>query len=138
MTRGAPDNHPWQAPVVTQQTEGANLYSVSITTLSGVVAASPTETDIVLEKGFLNRLRVRVPAGHAGLTGVCLFNDSGQIIPKSDPSWFIGDDEVFDYTFDVDVPLWSAAYKLQAKTYNLDDSFSHTHYLQLYVVGYPS
>ena len=124
--------------MVTRQSVGSNLYSVFITTDPNKTAASPLETDIPLEKGFLNRLRLRIPPGHAGLTGLCLFDDSGQIIPKTYPSWFIGDDEIIDYPFDVDIPNWSGSYKLQIKTYNTDDSFPHTHYAYLYVVGYPA
>ncbi len=138
MTRGAPDHYGWDTPRVFRQSVGSSIYAFSITTDPETVAGSPKETDLTLEKGFLAHARVLIPPGHAGLTGLALFKESGQIIPKTDPSWFIGDDYVYEYPVDIDVDLWSGAYKLQAKTYNTDDTFDHTIYLYLMIVGYPA
>ena len=124
--------------MATQQTAGSSVYAFKITTPPNTAAASPLESYLALEKGFLSQARLRIPGGHAGLTGLALFDDSGQIIPKVTATWFFGDDEIIEYPFDVDVPNWDGSYKLQAKTYNTDDTFPHSHYLYLYVVGYPA
>ncbi len=135
--RGAPDSHAWQAPIVTRQSGDVEPYAFEITTSKNVAKGSPTETTLTLAKGFVNFVRLRIPPGHAGLTGISFFSDTTQLWPLTPGTFFVGDDELIGFGVDIDVPLVSTVYKLVAKTYNTDDTYSHGHHCILGVVRYP-
>lgn len=42
-------------------------------------------------------IRLRIPPGHRGLTGIAFLNSDGQAIPITTGSFLIGDDEVFEF-----------------------------------------
>lgn len=86
----------------------ADLPDVNVEYTAWVEPSCPDNTAIasyrtlsvpVLNMTYLWSWRVRIPPGHAGVTGIALI-DSGQfIIPLSSagPAWIKGDDD--DYTF---------------------------------------
>lgn len=138
MTRGAPDGYQWQSPQAFRQSEGSNLYVFHISTPANTASGAAQTTDVTLEKGFLSQFRLRIPAGHAGLTGLMVHNFTDQVIPKTAATFILGNDEIFHYDFDIDIPDEGGTRKLRIHTYNEDDYYPHIHYLQLYVVGYPA
>lgn len=105
---------------------GANTeYTIVVAPVCplGTPASSPLSTAVPgLDNTFLWTMNVKIPAGHAGYTGIALV-DSGQfILPQTGGTspWLIGDDD--DLTFAYGQAL-GATVSLQY--YNTSTDFPH-------------
>jgi hypothetical protein len=104
------------------------LYLFVVTTPAGTSQAAPLTTDLPLEDSLLKELRIIVPAGHSGLTGVRLLQAHQQIIPWDNNSYIVGNDRVIDVPFDNEMTVSG----LQAVTYNTD-IFDHSHHIEVVI-----
>ncbi|MGH7747346.1 MAG: hypothetical protein ACREQ5_21700 [Candidatus Dormibacteria bacterium] len=78
---------------------------------------------------WLYKIELRIPAGHAGLTGIAVANAGVTIVPWSaNLVWILGDNDYL--TFDVNDEVDTS---LRVMTYN-DDVISHTHHLRFVCV----
>lgn len=94
------------------------------TVAAGVAQATPVSAAWDLGKVILERLRIRLPPGHAGLTGLAILYSGVPIVPSEQPGVFlVGDDEVFE----TDVN-WEISGPLTLSLFNTD-IYSHTFYL---------
>lgn len=108
----------------------ANRIEVfNVTTAAGTSSSSPHETDTSWQPGILVRLEVRIPAGHAGLTGIMFAVAHGQVIPATFGTFITGNDSElgWDLTGQLDSGAWSTF------TYNTD-VFDHTHEVRYFVL----
>ena len=86
-----------------------------------------TQTTVVdLGDVILHSWHVRIPNGHAGLTGVALQLAGVTIVPFDNPTtpYVIGNDS--EYDFDIETEVDSGLVVAQLN----QDFISHTHYLQ--------
>ena len=84
--------------------------------------SAPTTTDVPIETAWLWTVNVRIPPGHAGLTGIAVV-DSGQfILPYGlqEPAWLIGDDDDLFFPYAQEVGS-----NVALVTYNTDTTYDH-------------
>lgn len=114
-----------------KQHPGVKHRRFEITTAANTAIAAPQQTVLALANFVIQRVRVIVPIGHAGLTGIRVEYDGRPLLPWAEGAvhWLVADD--YADTFDVDFPTGHA---LNVFTYNTDDTFAHTHYLGFDVV----
>lgn len=108
----------------------ANRIEVfQVTTPAGTLEASPLETDTSWSPGTLVRIEVRIPDGHAGLTGIAFAVAHGQVIPATFKTFITGNrtELGWDLTGQLDSGAWSTF------TYNTD-IFAHTHEVHYFVL----
>jgi hypothetical protein len=69
---------------------------------------------------------VRIPDGHAGLTGVALLLSGVPLVPFDNPTvpWVVGNDSTFTFPVNTEVDHGLTVLQLQ------NDAVNHTHYLQ--------
>lgn len=93
------------------------------TTAPGTTAAAPLVTTVVTTPVQLLTVELRIPSGHAGLTGWRLAQSGQTIVPWAQPEqWIIGDDQVLHFTVDIEIGSG-----LTVATYNTD-IYPHTFY----------
>lgn len=92
----------------------------------GSVNFSTQSTAIALGDCILHRWIVRIPNGHAGLTGVALTFNGVTIVPFDNATtpYVIGNDDVFEFRLETEVQNGLAVAQLN------EDYINHTHYLQ--------
>lgn len=97
-----------------------------VTTPAGTAKTSPQITAITQQDWYVNRIKIRWPAGHNGLTGIYLAKSGAPIVPLVVQPVFIvaNDDEEW---FEIGDEMQGG---LQAVTYNTG-AFSHGHYLRI-------
>lgn len=97
--------------------------TVTVPALTAI--AAPTSVDPALGDVWLYGVELRIPTGHAGLTGIALTFNGVSLVPwAANVSYIVGDDERLD--FDVNLETSSG---LQVVTYNTD-VLSHSFYLR--------
>jgi hypothetical protein len=95
---------------------------VAPTCVLNTPATAPTTTAAPIETSWLWTVNIRIPPGHAGLTGIALV-DSGQfILPYSvlTPAWLIGDDDDLFFPYGQQVGS-----NVTFLTYNTDETYNH-------------
>lgn len=88
----------------------------------GTTAAAPLITAVPVEHGILEEVRLQIPPGHVGVTGIRFLLSGQQFLPWSNTvSWIIGDDrrDPFEVGVEVDNKLTVATFNLG----NYDHSF---------------
>lgn len=103
----------------------ARLYETAFTVPAGTPIAAPFTQVVVLEDENLDTVRIVVPDGHAGLTGVAIQWSGVNIAPFGIGTWIVANAEVIDFPYDGEV----AQNGLNLAGYNLD-VFPHTFYLR--------
>ncbi len=104
------------------------VYESQFTVPAGTAIAAPASQPVVLEDAHLDTVRVLVPDGHSGLTGLRITWGGTQIMPINPGTWIISNDEIFDWPADEDV----TANGLSLAGYNLD-IYPHTFYLRFQI-----
>lgn len=85
-------------------------------------------TDTGISTVFLWKMEVRIPPGHAGLTGIALV-DSGSFVIPYDPGnevWIIGDDDLLEYPYEKELGS-----NVQLATFN-GGSYNHGWQVRLF------
>lgn len=82
-----------------------------MTCAPGVSAAAPTEVNLDgVNACSIVRVTLRIPAGHAGKTGIALGYGHQAVLPRTAGRFISGDDEVvvYDMSNYADGPQWQA------------------------------
>jgi hypothetical protein len=103
-------------------------YPLTATVVSATPSTAPATFFIPLETADLVDVRIQVPAGHSGLTGIRILQSQQQIVPWGNSSWYIADDD--KETFAINEQVNVNAITVQA--YNTD-IYEHTFYLLFHV-----
>lgn len=98
------------------------LEAVVVTTPAHTPASAPLDTSVRLRRGLLGRIRVRIPSGHVGITGLRLLYADQIVLPFSIDEWVRGNDDLLDF----DLALEVGAQPVVIRTFN-DDAFDHSH-----------
>ncbi len=74
---------------------------VEPTCAHGTAKASYTTTDVAIATVYLWHMEVRIPPGHAGVTGLALVDSGHFILPfdSAGPVWLVGDDDLLQYDY---------------------------------------
>jgi hypothetical protein len=91
-------------------------------------ASSPIATQVGISTAWLWEVNVRIPPGHAGLTGIALVDGGQFVVPYglTMAQWLVGDDD--DLTFPYDEQIGS---KVDLFTYNTDNTNVHAWQVRL-------
>lgn len=101
------------------------VYEVQFTVPASTGVAAPVSQPVVLEDALLQTVRVLVPGGHSGLTGLRITWGGTQLLPINAGTWIISDNEILDWPMNDEV----TANGLSLTGYNTD-IFPHTFYLR--------
>lgn len=87
------------------------------------------EVELPMAPGIVRAVRVIIPPGHAGLTGIALAQAHQVVIPVIGSAWIKGDnrDPRFELENYLDADTWSAF------AYNTDAAYQHSFYLEFEV-----
>jgi len=93
-----------------------------VTCLPSVQPTNPTKSVVLVDGGTIRKIRIVIPAGHAGLTGIALGYGGNAVVPRSTGAYYQGDDRIIELDFTDNVPdvPW------QAFMYNLDTLNAHS------------
>lgn len=101
-------------------------FAYAVTTPAGTPIDAPQTTTLDVEDTILDSVELRIPDGHAGLTGWAIDYAEARILPWSSPdAWVRGDDDLL--TFRVGFNITGS---VNVVTYNLG-VFDHTHIFRL-------
>ncbi len=100
-----------------------SYFSKVITVPKNTTAAVPLVTDYSIQSGIIHRVDIRIPAGHAGLTGIRVLRGLHQIAPVTGEEWFIGDDTLLSYPEHIEIR--ETPFELTIEAYNTDDTYDH-------------
>ena len=105
------------------------IQTYAVTCQPGTTQANAVEQALPMLPGIVRAVRIIIPPGHAGLTGIALAQAHQVIIPATGNVWISGDDRDprFELENYLDADTWSAW------VYNTDAEFSHTWYLEMEV-----
>ena len=109
------------------------IYSKSLTVPAQTPRSSPVKTVCHVTRGLVYKLEIRIPPGHAGLTGIWITHGGFQVWPSTLGEYFVGDDDLISYE-DVYL-LESAPYCFNIYAFNNDDTFPHSFYVRFGVVS---
>ena len=101
------------------------LYETTFTVAAGTALAAPQLAPVALEDASLVSVRIVIPDGHNGLTGLQVRWAGTQVIPFGTGTWITANDEVMDIPWDGEI----TATGLALAGYNTD-VFAHSFYLR--------
>ena len=107
------------------------LFTFSITAPANTPKTSPVKQPLKLRAGYVTKISVLIPPGHAALAHLAIFDGETQIMPWGEEQWLEGDGETV--TWEPDYQLPSEPAKLEARAWNEDDTFPHTFYVRVWV-----
>lgn len=100
------------------------FYVWNITVPKNTTEEDAQETVLDIHPGIICQVDVMFPPGHAGLTGLQIFDSEHQVWPSIPGEYFRGDDATV--TFREWYPITSVPYELNCFTWNTDDTYDHT------------
>ena len=105
------------------------LYKKEIPIPFSTQINSPVEIIFPITAGTITRVGIFIPWGCADLVGIQIYRYTFQITPLTRGEWMKGNDILHSYKthHNIDQEPWS----LIVKGYNLDDTYSHTPYVQI-------
>jgi hypothetical protein len=106
------------------------VRTVQVTTPPNTTAAAPQSTNWTVGNGVVDRVDVVIPPGHQALTGLQIQWGGRQVFPYDGAEFIVGDNDEIT----VALGLYVQAGILVVRTFNLDDTFAHSHLLRAYVV----
>lgn len=100
----------------------------TVTCGAGVVATAPTQVQFPFAGGILRVIRIVIPDGHAGLTGIALGYGGNAVVPFGNAAFYSGNDReiVLDYNDKVPGVQWAAFVcnlDLQSHSWEVDMDF---------------
>ena len=99
------------------------MFDFAITTAANVTKASPTVTELPLDKGVIDRVQIAFPPGPQGLLHVVIYRGSSILWPRNEGEGFAWDD--FTLEFNPFYKLLEEPLGLEARTWNDDDAYEH-------------
>lgn len=109
------------------------LYETTFTVPAGTPAAAPLVSPVVLEDAQLESVRIVIPPGHFGLTGLAVLWGGIQIVPFGQGTSIVANDEIIDYAWDDEI----TANGLALSGFNTD-VFPHSFYLRWVITDLPA
>lgn len=103
----------------------SRLYKLDITVPAKTAQLTPILTQWPLEDCILNSIRIVVPPGHVGLTGIRILQSQQQIIPWGNLSYLVMDNDKYDVQINSEI----GASAISVAAYNTD-IYNHTFYLR--------
>ncbi len=100
------------------------LYAIKFSIEPNTTITNPKKQVFEFISGVLDRVRIRIPSGHFGNTGLQIWYGEKQIIPYNKDAWITGDDEVIEWK--EFIILRDNPTKLTFYGYNLDNEFEHS------------
>lgn len=97
-------------------------------------ADSPYLYTLRLPVGVIKKLWVEFPRGCMGLVGLQIHRAVEQLFPIPSGGWFRSDDAVYDFNFTHYVN--TEPFECEFRTYNLDDTYTHTIHVTLEMTGF--
>ena len=94
--------------------------------------SAPVKLSTLYDDETLSQQVIKVPLGHAYLTGVQIHAAGvGRIVPEkgSNTDWLIDDDRVI--VKNVFVKISPPSFNVEVRAYNTDDTYEHTFYIDL-------
>lgn len=105
------------------------IYSFAISTDANTAKADEKITKLKLTAGIIHQLDIVFPAGCAGLAYIALFHGLHQVWPTNPDEYFHTDGETLSFKEFFQLP--TEPYVIEAKTYNLDDTYNHAIIIRL-------
>ncbi|WP_343576731.1 hypothetical protein [Mycobacterium sp.] len=103
--------------------EPGEVTYVKVVAPSSGVGVSPAAYDLTgtgLGSVWLRAVNIRIPPGHAGMTGIALLDGDQFIVPRGGaPTWIVGDDDDLTFAYDKQVGV-----NTSLATYN-QGTFTH-------------
>jgi len=100
------------------------FYEFAVIVPKNTTEASPLKTDVLLAPGVIRYVEVQFPRGCVGLAHAAIHDELHQVWP-SNPDGDIASDNARIAWRD-DFPITNAENRLILRTWNEDDSYSHT------------
>jgi len=72
-------------------------YNTEVTCPAGTAATSPATASLAIPTYQMDLIRVRIPKGHKGFTGLQIGSLGQQIIPYTSGTWIVGDDDLLEF-----------------------------------------
>lgn len=105
------------------------IIRADLTVPANTAETSAVSSAVTLGQVELDEVRIRIPPGHAGLTGVQVLIGGEAIAPWGQASeWFVGDDEHEIFQIGLGV-----AERVTIRAFNADETYQHTFYLTFVV-----
>lgn len=100
----------------------------NVTCAGGVVATAPVQVQFPFVGGIVRKIRIVIPDGHAGLTGIALGYGGNAVVPFGNGAFYSGNDRevILDYTDNVPGVTWAAFLcnlDLQTHSWEIDMDF---------------
>jgi len=108
------------------------VYTFVFTIPANTSKTFPKRESIVLEPGILNKIIIKIPAGHCALAHMRIFYGVLQIYPKVKDTYFEGEDETLEFTEYFE--LKGTKPKLTFEGYNEDEEYNHSFYIRLSIM----
>lgn len=97
-----------------------------ISTPKNTSSSAPETTAVSLVDSYVNRIKIRWPAGHNGLTGIYVEQAGVPVIPYGAPNFIVATDD--EEWYQVGTEVGSG---LTVVTYNISIMYTHSHYLRI-------
>lgn len=105
------------------------IYNYPIVTPANTAINDLQITPIKLAYGVIHKLDVMFPPGCVGLVGLAIHTALHQVWPTNTGDFFVADGETI--SFRESHALLFEPWELHVKTYNLDDTYSHTVHVRI-------
>ena len=112
------------------------LFTFSIKAETTDTKAKPATKTLKLKAGYITKISVLIPAGHAALAHLAIYDGETQIMPWGEDQWLEGNDETIPW--EPDYELASEPARLEARAWNEDDENPHTFYIRVWVDPEPA
>jgi len=104
-------------------------YFYDVLTPNNTPITSIITTPIKLTSGTIDYMSIFFPFGCAALVGVQIWHFGYQLFPTNRTAYYLGDNALIQFNTIVDVS--EEPYTLYIKSYNLDDLYDHTIYVNV-------
>lgn len=105
------------------------IYHFTISTPANTQEADKNKTVLKLERGIIHQIDIIIPPGHAALANLAINRAIHQVWPSNNQNYFKGDDTTI--SMKEHYPILKEPYQLEAYTWNIDDTYSHSFYIRI-------
>lgn len=105
------------------------FYEFHITTPRNTLESNPQLTELTLDLGVVTFVEMQFPRGCVGLLHAQVYNELHQVWPANPDGDIASEDARLAWTEEYE--LFTPAKRLIVRTWNEDDSYSHTLYLRI-------
>lgn len=102
------------------------VEAFTVSTPRNTAKATPKVTALAFTEGVVIWVEIVIPTGHIGQTGIALAYGGQQVIPEGVGAFVVSNGETIHW----DLADYPTGAQWQARTYNLDPTNGHSHYLR--------